>query len=195
MTKLSILIPTLNEPESIRYLARLRSILDPQVAKYPGQCEIRIHDAGRSMPTGTKRNELIHNSEGEYFSQIDCDDVVPNYYVDELMIGINKGVDVISFVGFITTDGHSRKEFTIRLGERYEERNGRYYRYCNHLCCFKRSAVDRVKFRPIWQQEDYHYATEIRDKKLLKSEHHIDNKWMYHYQYVTKVVPKRHRVR
>jgi hypothetical protein len=111
------------------------------------------------------------------------------------MIGINKGVDVISFVGFITTDGHSRKEFTIRLGERYEERNGRYYRYCNHLCCFKRSAVDRVKFRPIWQQEDYHYATEIRDKKLLKSEHHIDNKWMYHYQYVTKAAPKRHRVR
>lgn len=184
--KLSILIPTLNEPESIRYLARLRSILDPQVAKYPGQVEIRIHDGGRSIPTGTKRNELIKNSEGEYFSEIDCDDVVPSYYVDEFMKGIALGVDVISFVGFMTTNGQSRKEFTIRIGEKYEERNGKYYRYPNHLCCFRRQAVEKVKFRPLWHMEDYYYATEIRDKRLLKSEYHIDDKWMYHYDYRPK---------
>lgn len=183
--KLSILIPTLNEPESIKYLRRLRGILDPQVAKYPGEVEIKIHDAGRSMPTGTKRNELIANSDGDYFSMIDVDDLVPNYYVDEMITGINQGVDVINFVGFMTTDGHSRKEFTIRIGERYEERNGRYYRYCNHLCGFKRSTVGHVKFRPIWQQEDYHYATEIRDRKLLKTEYHVE-RWMYHYDFKSK---------
>jgi len=191
--KLSILIPTLNEPESIKYLQRLKNILDPQVNRYHGEVEIRIHDAGRSMPTGAKRNELIKNSEGEYFSQIDVDDIVPDYYVDEMMRGIAMGVDVISFVGFMTTDGKNRKEFTIKIGERYEERNGRYYRYCNHLCGFKRETVGHIKFRPIWQQEDYYYATEIRDKKLLKSEYHIDNKWMYHYDFKSKKISNNYR--
>jgi glycosyltransferase involved in cell wall biosynthesis len=181
--KLSILIPTLNEPESIKYLKRLRSILDPQVAKYPGEVEIKIHDAGRFMPTGTKRNELISNSDGEYFSMIDVDDVPAPYYVDEFMIGINKGVDVVSFVGYMTTDGHSRKDFTIKLGERYEERHNRYYRYPNHLTCLRRSVVESVKFRPIWVQEDYWFATEIMQRKLLKTEHHIGEKWMYYYDF------------
>lgn len=194
--KLSILIPTLNEPESINYLRRLRGILDPQVAKYPGEVEIRIHDAGRSMPTGTKRNELINNSDGEYFCQIDTDDIVPPYYVDEMMKGILSGPDVINFVGFMTTNGQDRRNFTIRIGERYEERNGHYYRYCNHLCAFKRSVVDKVKFRPIWVQEDYYWATEIKDKRLLQSEVHIE-KWMYHYDFKTLKYKhaSRHKVR
>jgi len=184
--KLSILIPTLNEPESIRYLGRLRAILDPQVEKYRNEVEIRIHDAGRAMSTGQKRNELIANSEGEYFSQIDVDDIVPEYYVEELLAGINKGVDVVTFVGYMTTDGAHRKNFVIKIGERYEERIGCYYRYPNHLCCFRREAVKSVKFQPVWTREDFYYATEIKDKKLLKTEHHIDDKWMYHYDYKSR---------
>lgn len=190
--KLSILIPTLNEPESISYLARLRGILDPQVAKYPGEVEIRIHDAGRSMPTGTKRNELIKNSDGEFFSMIDCDDIIPNYYVDELMKAIAHSPDVVSFIGEMTTDNAHKRNFVIKLGERYEERNGVYYRYCNHLCAFKRSVVEQIKFRPIWVQEDYYYATEIRDRKLLKTEVHI-NKNMYLYDFKSKKMPNHYR--
>lgn len=183
--KLSILIPTLNEPESIRYLKRLKRILDPQVAKYPGEVEIRIHDAGRAMPTGTKRNELIKNSEGEYFSQIDVDDIPADYYVDEMMKGISHNPDVITFRGFMTTDGANRKEFIIRKDNDYVERNGVYYRYCNHLCCFKRNVVQHIKFPPLWVQEDYKYATEIRNRRLLKTEYFID-KIMYHYDYRSK---------
>lgn len=191
--KLSILIPTLNEPESIRYLKRLRSILDPQVANYPGEVEIKIHDAGRSMPTGTKRNELIANSDGEFIVFIDCDDLIPGYYVNELMKGIQQNVDVVSFVGFMTTDGLQQKDFTIKLGERYEERGNRYYRYPNHLTCLKRSAVESVKFRSIWVQEDYWYATDIMQRKLLKTEYHISDKWMYHYDFKSKVkIPRTH---
>ena len=137
------------------------------------------------MPTGTKRNELIKNSGGEYFSQIDVDDVVPSYYVDEMMKAIEQMPDVVSFIGFMTTNGENRREFTIKLGEKYEERNGQYFRYPNHLCCFKRSTVESVKFRDIWVQEDYYYATEIRDKGLLKTEVHIE-KVMYIYDYKHK---------
>lgn len=185
MHKLSILIPTLPEPESYKYLTRLNSILDPQIERFHGLVEKVIDDRGRHIPTGTKRNDMIAYSDGEYFSQIDCDDIVPDYYVAELMKAIEQEPDVISFKGFMTTNGEHRREFTIKLGEKYEERKGEYFRYCNHLCCFKRSTVEHVKFKPIWVQEDYLYATEIRDKGLLKSEVHIE-KWMYHYQFVHK---------
>lgn len=183
--KLSILIPTLNEPESINFLHRLKNILNPQIERYQGQVQLVINDAGRHMSTGTKRNELIRNSEGEYFSQIDTDDLVPAYYVDELMKAIESSPDVISFKGFMTTNGANRREFTIKLGEKYEERNGEYFRYPNHLCCFKRSIVEHIKFQDLWVQEDYLWATEIMKRKLLKSEVHID-KVLYHYDFRVK---------
>lgn len=182
--KLSILIPTLNEPESIRYLARLKGILDPQVAKYPGQVEIRINDAGRSMPTGTKRNELIKNSDGEYFSFIDCDDWVSNRYVSEIMRGIEQNPDCLNFKGWMTTDGRNRRDFIIRLGYPYEERNNIYYRWPNHLSVMKRSVVEKVKFPNVWVQEDFLWSKEIKEKGLLKSEVFIDQD-LYHYQFVS----------
>lgn len=185
--KLSILIPTLNEPESINYLHRLNNILDPQIARYPGQIEKLIHDAGRQMPTGTKRNELKRNSQGDFLVYIDVDDIVPSYYCDEMMKAIEKDPDVISFIGFMTTNNDHRREFTIKLGEKYEERKGEYFRYPNHLCAMKRSCVENVKFKDIWIQEDYLYATEIRDKDLLKTEVHINDRWMYHYDFKTPI--------
>lgn len=182
--KLSILVPTLNEPESIKYLRRLRRILDPQIAKYPGEVELRINDAGRFMPTGTKRNELIKNSEGEYFSQIDVDDVPADYYVDEMMKGISMGVDVITFIGAMLTNGANRREFTIKLGSDYTERNGHYYRHPNHLCGYKRSKVEHIKFPDIWIQEDYKWSLAVRNARVLKTEYHI-TRHMYLYDYKT----------
>ena len=189
--KLSILIPTLNEPESIEYLRRLTRILDPEIEianQYGAVVEKCIHDAGRSMPTGQKRNELIHNSTGEYFSFIDCDDVVPGYYVREMLTAIDQNPDVVTFIGFMTTDGMHKRNFTIKLGESYEERDAHYYRYPNHLCCFKRSAVEHIKFQSIWVQEDYKWATEIMKKKLLKTEVHIP-RTMYHYDFKNRKRP------
>lgn len=182
--KLDILIPTLNESESITFLKRLKNILDPQVERYNGQVKIHIHDAGRSMPTGTKRNELIANSDGEYFCMIDCDDWVPMYYVDEIMKALLQSPDVVTFQGKMTTNGKNETPFTIKLGEKYEQRNGRYFRYPNHLTCMRRELVEHVKFRPVWNMEDYHWATEIRDKRLLKTEVHIPQ-MMYWYQFMT----------
>lgn len=184
---LSILIPTLPEPDNIRYLERLRALIDPQVARYPNQVELFINDAPRSMTTGQKRNELIKHSVGEYFSFIDDDDLVSADYVDRIMRVIlsPEPPDVITFNGFMTTDGVSRRNFVIRLGEKYEERAGVYYRYPNHLCIMKRSVVEKILFPPQWVQEDYMWATEIRDRGLLKTSIHIDAD-LYHYDFRSK---------
>lgn len=181
---LSILIPTLPEGYSIEMLRRLNKVLDPQIAKHSSVEKI-IHDAGRSMPTGQKRNELIKQAEGDYIVQIDSDDLVTPNYIDKIMEGIGKGVDVVSFCGWMTTDGGNRKDFVIKKDERYEERNGVYYRYCNHLCAFKKSVVEHIKFPHIWVREDYEYATQIKRLGLLKTEHHITDR-IYHYDFQSK---------
>jgi glycosyltransferase involved in cell wall biosynthesis len=183
MVKLSILIPTL--PERVSHLRRLKNILEPQVARYPGQVEIKVHDAGRGMSTGKKRNELINLSEGEYFCQIDDDDQVPIYYVQELMSAIEKNPDVITFIGYMTTDGANRQDFTIKLGSKYDTIKGHHYRFPNHLCCYKRSVVQHIKFQDITIGEDYQWALDIQRKRLLRTEVHIE-KEMYHYCYESR---------
>jgi glycosyltransferase involved in cell wall biosynthesis len=180
MTKLSILIPTL--PDRFNYLKRLKNILEPQVARYQGEVEIKIHDGGRQFTTGRKRNELISLCDGEYFVQVDDDDRVPSYYVDELMKAIGSNPDVITFRGFMTTDGMNRQDFTIRLGSKYETKNNHHYRFPNHLCCYKKSLVSHVKFPDQTIQEDFIWASQINKLKLLKSEVHID-KEMYIYEF------------
>jgi len=158
------------------------NVLTPQVEKYKDSVEIVMNDAGRSMSTGAKRNSLKHNCTGEYFCFIDCDDIVPMYYVDEILKAIELNPDVVTFIGYMTTNGGNRQNFTIKLGSEYVERNNHYYRFPNHLCVFKSEVVKSVQFPDLWVQEDYHFAKTIRDRKLLNSEVHIQ-KDMYHYDF------------
>lgn len=164
-------------------LRRLKNILEPQVARYPGQVEIKIHDAGRGMTTGRKRNELIQLSQGEYFVQVDDDDHVPMYYVTELMKAIELAPDVITFNGWMTTNGANRQDFTIKLGLKYETKDNHHYRFPNHLCAYRRDVVGHIKFPDITIQEDYKWALSIQ--RFLKTEVHIDRD-MYWYDFKTR---------
>jgi hypothetical protein len=180
--KLSILICTL--PDRIGHLKRLQSIIMPQVEKLAGLVEVRIHDAGRWMPTGTKRNDLICQSEGEYFSFLDDDDIPANTYVEDVISALESQPDVVTFNGWMTTNGKARVDFVIKLGEEYVERNGKYYRWPNHLAVMRRSAVEHIKFEPIWMGEDYIWSKQIRDLNLLKTSVHIE-KELYHYDFIS----------
>lgn len=187
--KLSILICSLPETYSINLLKRLTNILLPQIAPYMTQVEYRIHEAGRQMPTGTKRNELIRNSDGEYFVFIDADDTVMPTYVSDIMRAIEQNPDCITFKGLMTTNGVSPRDWTIKLGSQYTESNGHYYRWPNHISVMKRERVEHVKFPDVWVQEDFIWSKRINDMKLLKSEVHID-KQLYLYDFRTNK-PKR----
>jgi glycosyltransferase involved in cell wall biosynthesis len=180
--KLAILIPTLPEPESQKYLQRLNAILDPQIEKYSGQVTKIIDERGRDVPTGTKRNDMIAYCDADYMAFCDCDDVISKHYVKRLMEGIDRGVDVVTFCGWMTTDGAHRVDFIIKLGEKYEERGGKYYRFPNHITCMKRELVEKIKFPPVWNGEDYQWSKRINDLGLLKTEHHITDQ-LYHYDF------------
>ena len=173
-----ILICTL--PERAAKLKTLTLELDKQKAKYNGLVNYRILDSGRGMPTGIKRNLLVEQSQSDYFSFIDDDDHVSDKYVDLIMNAIESGPDVVTFDGWYTEFGKNRRNFTIRLGSKYYEDpkdpEFYYHRFPNHLAVFKRSLVQHVKFPPIWQMEDFKWAEQIHNKKLLKTEVHISEK-------------------
>ena len=181
MSSLMILICTL--PERAEKLRRLTHTLDKQISKHDSVF-YKIHDAGRLMTTGAKRNQLIEQSESDYFSFIDDDDLVSDLYVNSIMNAIDTVPDVVTFNGYMTTNGVNRRAFTIRLGSKYEERNGHYYRFPNHLCAFKRDKVRHIKFPNQHLQEDFIWAKEIHDKRLLKTEVHVDSD-LYWYDFIS----------
>lgn len=175
-----ILICTL--PERADKLKRLTTVLDKQILKYNGTVNYKCHDAGRSLSTGRKRNMLIEQSQSDYFSFVDDDDLVSSHYVDSIMNAIESVPDVVTFCGYMTTNGANRREFTIKLGSKYEEKNGHYYRFPNHLCAFRREKVNMIKFPELWVQEDFIWAKQIHDRKLLKTEVHIKSE-LYWYDF------------
>lgn len=185
--RLSILICTLPERQH-----KLNLLLNSLELQRTGEVEIITNNADRSLPTGTKRNQLISASQGEYFCFIDDDDRVPSYYISEMLHALTQNPDVVTFIGYITNNGKDQRNFTIKLGSPYEEKNGHYYRFPNHLCCFKKSLVQHVKFDSIWLQEDYRWAKKIHDSRILKTEVHI-NKNMYHYDCWPKPVNRMRR--
>lgn len=176
---LLILICTL--PERAVKLKRLTNILDKQLTE---GVNYKVHDAGRSMSTGEKRNQLIEQSESTYFCFCDDDDIVTSDYVPLIMEAIQHNPDVITFRGFMTTNGADRRGFTIKLGSEYTEKNKHFYRFPNHLCVFKREKVRHIKFPHVWMQEDFIWADNIRKSRVLKTEYHID-KEIYHYDFTT----------
>jgi glycosyltransferase involved in cell wall biosynthesis len=188
---LAILICTL--PERFEKLKRLKNILEPQVERYKDRVFISVNDAGRQVPTGTKRNNLIEQTQSDYIVFADDDDQVTAFYVDEIVKAMESQPDVITFCGYMTTNGQHRTHWEIKLGNRYEERNGMYYRFPNHLSVMKRELVNLVKFPDVWVQEDYLWAKQIHDRKLLKTEVHIPLE-LYHYQFET-TKPSYQRVR
>lgn len=181
---LSILIPTL--PDRINQYTELINCINIQLTQLNAfdKVEIITDDRGRSIPTGTKRNDLINKAKGLYTVFIDDDDKLPLFYIYEVLKAIESNPDVITFKGYMTTNNIDRVDFIIKLNESYEERKGIYYRYPNHLCPMKRELIKDIKFDYITIGEDYKWATKIKELDLLKTEVHIDSN-MYYYDYKT----------
>jgi glycosyltransferase involved in cell wall biosynthesis len=136
------------------------------------------------VTTRAKRNWLIDQSVGKYFVFIDDDDLVPCYYVKEILKAAETNPDCITFIGYMTTDGKNAKPFELRLGEKYEERNGKYFRFPNHITPMRRETVAPFRFPDITLGEDSAFAYAIMGAGALKTEIHI-HKDMYIYDYLT----------
>lgn len=180
---LSILIPTLPERKYIldSLIIKLRTLCGVSILS-----EILIDDRDRGVSTGQKRNDLIKKSIGKYFVFIDDDDDISEDYYFQIIQAAQCNPDVITFNGWMTTNGKDPVDFEIRLNHPYinDPIDGKdyYLRFPNHLCPMKRELVKDFKFPDVTMGEDYAWAKQIHDSGVLKTEYVIEKK-LYHYKY------------
>jgi len=184
--KLSILILTI--PERSEMLVKLIGELTRQI--YHANCnpnDIEVLNNPYNGSKGDKRNALMFKAKGDYVCFVDDDDEVSSDYIDQLLVGIDKGVDCCSLKGIITFDNETPEifEHSIKYKEyKTTDNDIMYERYPNHLNCIKSSIAKQFKFPEINFGEDTDWATQIFNSGLINTEHYID-KVLYHYKYVT----------
>jgi glycosyltransferase involved in cell wall biosynthesis len=175
--KLSILILTVVGRESM-----LNELLNVINSQKKDDIEILIENDNGKMKLGRKRNNLIDRAIGDYIVFVDDDDMVPDYYVSEILKGIESQPDCCSLEGVVTFDGINPKIFkhSIKYPGWYEE-NNIYYRCPNHWNVVKRGIANQVRFNDnISFGEDRDYSMRLRPH--LKTESLID-KPMYFFRY------------
>lgn len=179
--KLSILIPTLKARKL--KLERLMRILRDQITP---DCEILLEVDGGEASIGRKRNALVRRATGEYVCFVDDDDTVSADYIQCMMEGIDKGVDVVSIRGRFSENGIDLGEF---IDKPYQQHSisqiaGKqtFLRGVQHLDAVKRELAISVEFPDSSYTEDYAWGTAMERSKIVKTFHEIDHP-VYFYDY------------
>lgn len=174
---LSILICTLPRRQAL--LTSLLSDLDRQCKGF----DVEVLTDNGPGTVGAKRQRMIEAATGEYVVFIDDDDDINPAYIKNIFVHLGS-CDVIGFEGEITTNGRNKKRFSISKDHNYEEKNGIYYRYNNHLSPIRREITLQIGYRDMSFGEDHDYATRLKESGLIKTEHYIYTP-MYFYRYKT----------
>lgn len=177
---LSILICSIPSRHSL--MSELLAYLMSQVKGRPVEIRVMIDSVEYKMSTGKKRQKLLELASGEYVVFIDDDDMVPEYYVDEMLLACASGADCIAINGIMTTDGqHETKWYLSKDFKNEDKREGNktvYYRHTNHITAVKRSIALAAGFPDKSNAEDKYYS----DRLILRTEYKIE-KPMYHYRF------------
>ena len=105
MTLLEILIPSV--PERADKVERLKATLLTQIGNLNVTISIYITDSVKKggQTIGFKRQHLLQNSTSKYVAFIDDDDIVSDDYISQIYNALKTNPDVVTFNGFITTNG------------------------------------------------------------------------------------------
>jgi hypothetical protein len=179
--KWTILVPTLGQREEL--FARLMGVLLPQLDAYPQVRLLAWRNNGR--PTlGEIRDGLIAAAiaaGAEYVSFIDDDDLVPEYYVAEIVNALVSRPDHVGFKLEYTTNDTGREivEHSLRYS-RWGRTDGVLHRDFTHLdpirAVFAREGL--FSLCRSGRAEDRVWVKQVR--RHLVTESYID-KIMYHY--------------
>jgi hypothetical protein len=155
----------------------------PQVEQHPGVSVLALWNNGeRSL--GSIRQALVVGADSDYVSFIDDDDMVPDYYVHEIVTAIESAFDRPDQVGWrmqCIADGTPLKPTYHSVAYRgwYDDDTG-YYRDHSHLNPVKREIALRVNFERGEPPEDVSWSDQVRG--LIQTEVRInDGKVMYYY--------------
>ena len=135
---------------------------------------------------GEKRNNLIDVSNGEYFAFVDDDDRVAPTYIDDLLRQVNKNPDLVVFMAYRRHNGKNDRPVHYDISYlRDENKESRYQRRPNHLMCWKKSKVSKVRFRGLNFGEDGDWSERVVNLCDIKVQKKI-NKILYYYDFNVK---------
>lgn len=152
--------------------------LDPEHQK---QVEILTLIDNKTIMLGTKRNNLIDISKGDYLVFVDDDDRVADDYISSILEATETDPDVITFIASVSINGETPKpcHYSSMYDSDFNKPDS-YHRLPNHIMCVRRELAEAVRFKPILYGEDSDYSKRL--KPLLNTEFHI-GKTLYFYDY------------
>ena len=184
----SILVPTLGERRPL--FDRLMAGLLPQLDPYGGNVRVvGWHNNGApSLPR--IRQSMVVQSESDYVSFVDDDDLVAPYYVDAIVKALETWPDYVGFQVQCYSDGiPTAVSYHSLEHRRWRNLPHRYERDISHLNPIRTAIARKADFtRAGGRAEDRAWAEQIRRARLLKTEVVVD-RIMYHYLYSTSRTP------
>lgn len=178
----TILIPTIGQREHL--LMRLLDALLPQLDPYGGDVRVLAWRNNGSPSLGEIRDALVRDADSEYVSFIDDDDMVPEYYVKEIVEALTSRPDHVGFQLEYTTNGEGREivDHSLRHRRWHRDSAGMLCRDLTHIDPIKREIASWATFvtnRP-GRAEDRHWVKRVR--AWVATEVYIP-RIMYHYQW------------
>jgi len=172
--KLSILIATIG-----RRKPKFLLLLEELFAQIVEGVEVVAYWNNGELSIGELRQKLVEDSKGEYVCFIDDDDMVPPYYVKEILK--NLGQD---YVGFIVRLFNNRVEqknaiHSLKYKTWHEDRHA-YYRDVTHLNPIMRSLAIQATYKKLDAGgEDADWASQVRP--YVHSENFINRRMYFYY--------------
>lgn len=187
---LSILIPSTTD-RSLMLKDLLLEIYE-QVSNCMANDEVEVLTEidNKEISTGAKRNLLLQRAKGKYCVYVDSDDYIYPHYIREILKASDTDCDCMGINGIYTENGFKETRWFISKDNPYiasKDAEGKeiYLRYPNHITPIKTSIAKQFKFPEIYFGEDFIWATQIHNSKLIKTETTIQPP-MYHYKFVSK---------
>lgn len=176
----SVLIPSIFE--RMPKLQKLVGEFERQIQLFDLWDSVQIVSVvdNRKVSIGTKRQQVLNCSIGNYVAFVDDDDEVSNNYLFEVVNAIrNNDVDVITFDNCSIIEDHDPIIVNMRL--RQENEQVRFEdgsdipvvirRAAWHTCAWRSSLAKTVNFPDLSYGEDWEWARQLNT--VAKTEFHI----------------------
>lgn len=178
----TILVPTLGQREEL--FTRLMGVLLPQLDEHAGRVRVLAYRNNGYPALGVIRDNLLAAAESEYVSFVDDDDLVPEYYVAEIVAALASRPAHVGFKIEYSTNGRQREVVDHSLVHRAWRRNaeGVLVRDFTHLDPIRADIARRGTFALLraGRAEDRSWVKQVRPYLLGQAEVYVD-KIMYYY--------------
>jgi len=173
----TILVPTLGQRGPL--FRRLLDVVLPQLDEHAGRVRVLAWWNNGSPSLGEVRDGLLAEAESEYVSFIDDDDLVPEYYVAEVVNALASRPDHVGFKIEYSTNGEQVEvvDHSLRWRKWGRSADGMLYRDFTHLDpvradfarfgSFARARAGRAEDRVWVKQVRMHLVTETYIDKVM----------------------------